>query len=404
VTQRTCLRAPSPSACLCDSDNCNANINKEEFPEGETFASTVLPSSPSQLKDEINVDSQNNNNQRGLTTKSQPRRTTKAPQKDRVKEIPRARQDTTPGLQCFSCGSLLNAEKTCDQFDRSNVSHVQTCLTDEACLLYTWEKSSTETASLRECFPTRVLLGSIKNPLTPSYGCQMRDITDDGSGSIKACLCETDYCNDDDSADIPNNDYEEDNFEGNSLNSLVTKPEEDQTIDDIISSTKFLKPTPAPKANSRTTQKSYNCPQDFIELNDECFFISTEKTGWLQAKKRCEKKGKTGRLASLETEGKMSILLGLISKKLKRRDTSFWLAGNDIYEEGRWEWDGAEVISDDSYSLVARDWGWQDLAFSESDEENCLLWSVTFGFALGNKEGSWKASSCCKSLQYICQI
>ena len=32
---------------------------------------------------------------------------------------------------------------------------------------------------------------------------------------------------------------------------------------------------------------------------------------------RCEKKGKTGRLASLETEGKMSILLGLISKKLK---------------------------------------------------------------------------------------
>ena len=51
-------------------------------------------------------------------------------------------------------------------------------------------------ATLRECFPTRVLLGTINNPLTPSDYCFERDITDDGSGSIKACLCSTDYCND----------------------------------------------------------------------------------------------------------------------------------------------------------------------------------------------------------------
>lgn len=51
-------------------------------------------------------------------------------------------------------------------------------------------------ATLRECFPTRVLLGTITNPLTPEDHCVERDITDDGSGSIKACLCSTDYCND----------------------------------------------------------------------------------------------------------------------------------------------------------------------------------------------------------------
>ena len=61
--------------------------------------------------------------------------------------------------------------------------------------MYTWSKSSTETATLRECFPTRVLLGSIRDPLTPENFCAVRDITDDGSGSIKACLCSTDYCN-----------------------------------------------------------------------------------------------------------------------------------------------------------------------------------------------------------------
>ena len=29
-----------------------------------------------------------------------------------------------------------------------------------------------------------------------------KDITDDGSGDIKACLCSTDYCNDIDDVDI----------------------------------------------------------------------------------------------------------------------------------------------------------------------------------------------------------
>ena len=76
--------------------------------------------------------------------------------------------DPSPGLQCFSCGSLLHPDKEdCDTFDRTNISHTQTCLKGEACLLYTWRKSTTETATLRECFPTRVLLGSIQDPLAP---------------------------------------------------------------------------------------------------------------------------------------------------------------------------------------------------------------------------------------------
>ena len=91
----------------------------------------------------------------------------------------------------------MNPDKRCDKFDRTNSSQSQTCLSGEACLMYTWRKSGTETATLRECFPTRVLLGSIRNPLRSAGYCEVRDITDDGSGSIRACLCDTDYCNDD---------------------------------------------------------------------------------------------------------------------------------------------------------------------------------------------------------------
>merc|ERR1719412_780502 len=100
-------------------------------------------------------------------------------------------QDTgLPGLQCHSCGSLLHPERgECAAFSASNSSQRQ------ACLLYTWSRSATETAQLRECFPTRVLLGSISAPLAPATLCTERDITDDGSGSIRACLCTTDLCN-----------------------------------------------------------------------------------------------------------------------------------------------------------------------------------------------------------------
>ena len=125
------------TACLCDSDLCNVGVS-------QTPARSLA--------------------QRDKKAKV-------------IQEIPRTKQrseelvrvvDPTPGLQCFSCGSLLNPDKEdCHSFDRTNRSHTQTCLKGEACLLYTWRKSTTETATLRECFPTRVLLGSIQDPLTP---------------------------------------------------------------------------------------------------------------------------------------------------------------------------------------------------------------------------------------------
>jgi len=139
----------SVSACLCDSDLCNSLAGEgqegREPGRGETAPALVSPA-------------------------------------------PR------PGLQCYSCGSLLNPNKKCDEFRRIE-EQVETCREDEACLLYSWRKSATETATLRECFPTRVLLGSIRDPLTPATSCQQRDITDDRSGSIFACLCSSDLCN-----------------------------------------------------------------------------------------------------------------------------------------------------------------------------------------------------------------
>ena len=45
------------------------------------------------------------------------------------------------GLNCFSCGSLLDPSKKCDKFDQRDPTQTQVCGTNEACLYYRWKKS-----------------------------------------------------------------------------------------------------------------------------------------------------------------------------------------------------------------------------------------------------------------------
>ena len=62
-------------------------------------------------------------------------------------------------LRCYSCGSLLSPDKNCTQFNSSDPAQVQTCSADEACLMYTWFKSSTEKGtyqvSQKKCPPSQ---------------------------------------------------------------------------------------------------------------------------------------------------------------------------------------------------------------------------------------------------------
>ena len=101
-----------------------------------------------------------------------------------------------PGLQCYSCGNLFDKDSKCDSFNSSDVTQVSTCLEDESCLLYSWEKSDNEVSILRQCFPRHILLGPIERPLASLRdSCTLQDITDDQSGAIRACLCHSDFCN-----------------------------------------------------------------------------------------------------------------------------------------------------------------------------------------------------------------
>ena len=106
-------------------------------------------------------------------------------------------QSSNGPLKCFSCGSLLGASSNCTDFNPSDPNQVQVCGVNEACLLYKWKKSATETAVLRECFPKSVVLGPLDRPLLPSKSCDLKDVSEPEAGitDATACLCETSFCN-----------------------------------------------------------------------------------------------------------------------------------------------------------------------------------------------------------------
>ena len=91
----------------------------------------------------------------------------------------------------------------------------------------------------------------------------------------------------------------------------------------------------------------------------------------------------------------MTELLSWVSDKTRRRRGKYGTAGNDIHTEGAWQWEGVG-------GAVPR-FGWTQLGLEESLEENCLSWTVTFGFNIGDSDSSWQGSSCCNNLRFICQ-
>lgn len=137
-----------------------------------------------------------------------------------------------------------------------------------------------------------------------------------------------------------------------------------------------------------------SCPRGFEQVKNDCFYLSDRSVGWIEAKKGCE--GRGARLVSLETEDKMQNLLDWVSDKTRRRRSKYWSGGNDIEVEGAWQWEGTRGGQVDTF-------GWTQLGLEESFEENCLAWSVSFGWNIGDNESSWAGASCCNRLRFICQ-
>ena len=112
----------------------------------------------------------------------------------------------------------------------------------------------------------------------------------------------------------------------------------------------------------------------------------------MEARKKCQQKKSS--LLRLDTERERQSIVEYVSTSTRRRRSEYWLAGNDIEQEGVWEWAGRRT--------PVPDIGWTDGPY-DSYEENCLAWTVTINGLNSSKDG-WHGSSCCNNLRYICQL
>ena len=94
-------------------------------------------------------------------------------------------------------------------------------------------------------------------------------------------------------------------------------------------------------------------------------------------------------LLSVQSREKKRMVEQVLLSKMTRRRDEFWLSGNDIEEEGQWEW--AKLRSP-----VSSSFGWIDSPYN-SHEENCLAWSVE------DRSSHWQGAACCNNLRYICE-
>ena len=78
---------------------------------------------------------------------------------------------------------------------------------------------------------------------------------------------------------------------------------------------------------------SQNCGDDWEAYGDHCYYWSTDKKTWNEAEVFCQQKN--GHLASITSEAiNQYVLEGMNSRGF----SSSWVGGNDIDEEGTWNW------------------------------------------------------------------
>ena len=254
--------------------------------------------------------------------------------------------------------------------------------------------------------------GSIQAPLRPSPGCELRDITEDGSAGIRACLCDSDLCNNKTLPDIShaNNGHKEAIQSVAALSSsttmrgITTLPILAEIVNKSPPPNKVLQEVPRSSGgfkvdfdNSFDTfdvdEAIETCPDGFIKVDKECFYTSRDKVTWIEARKLCENRSSI--LLAIENELKSIKLSNLLKSVVRRHYNEFWTSGNDIIREGDWVW------ADDKWRKVP-DFGWSEQSFS-SIEENCLVWVVEMPDPGAVVTDGWHGASCCNMHRYICQ-
>ena len=181
--------APSPPEE--DDDDVVSAINQTGSPK---LTSTLAEDSENSAENE-NPQSSTSTTGTTITATTSTSNTSTTSTTSEIESVKSELNSERRGARCFSCGSLYSSTNSdCEVFNKTDAVQQVTCQLGEACLFYAWKASDTKTSIIRECFSKSILLGSQASPVEITESCEPRSV--DSGGSIWACICTEDLCND----------------------------------------------------------------------------------------------------------------------------------------------------------------------------------------------------------------
>ncbi|XP_033756328.1 perlucin-like [Pecten maximus] len=136
---------------------------------------------------------------------------------------------------------------------------------------------------------------------------------------------------------------------------------------------------------------SAECPDGFTKHGTSCYTILHAKVDWSQATVVC--KEINSHLLEIDDAAEESYIHGFLSLHWRAYDPAdFWVGGNDILEEGSWEWASGKAMTYTNW-----DDGQPDNGGDNDYNEHCM--EISHGDAW-----KWNDQECDEERNVICEI
>uniref|UniRef100_UPI00398EDFAD C-type lectin domain family 10 member A-like n=1 Tax=Pristiophorus japonicus TaxID=55135 RepID=UPI00398EDFAD len=122
------------------------------------------------------------------------------------------------------------------------------------------------------------------------------------------------------------------------------------------------------------------CPSDWLQYNQACYYFSTKEGSWQKAKQDCALK-----------DSHMIVINSIVEQNFMTREIKpkmYWIGLSDISDEGSWKWDDGT-----SYSSTPKFWAAGE-PNNAGNREDC---------AHTNDKGQWNDNLCTAKLPWICE-
>ncbi|XP_030268692.1 C-type lectin domain family 4 member E-like [Sparus aurata] len=148
-----------------------------------------------------------------------------------------------------------------------------------------------------------------------------------------------------------------------------------------------------------TAEPCGKCQEGWEQNGPQCYYFSTDKLIWEQARERCRRDGAD--LVKIESEDEQSFLMQKLRDKITKTEDRFWIGLTDSVTEGTWLWtDGTPLNKSLTFWRKGEPDNWTEVNNTQYvNGEDCVR--------MGTKSGSglkwWFDKSCKASQKSICE-